>query len=70
MATQVYNTEEIALQDGREVELRPLVIARLRRFMEAWNKMGEAETDADGMDVYINCCGIALENNFREFLSP
>lgn len=65
MATQVFTTENITLQDGSEVTLKPLPIARLRRFMEAWVKIGELKEGDDGFDVFINCCGIALEENFK-----
>lgn len=65
MATKVYNTEEITLQDDTEVVLKPLPIGRLRRFMEAWSKIGEIAEGDDGFDVFINCCGIALEENFK-----
>lgn len=65
MATQVFKTEEVTLQDGVDVVLKPLPISRLRRFMEAWGKIGELEEGDDGFDVFINCCGIALEENFK-----
>lgn len=65
MATKVYNTEEITLQDDTEVVLKPLPIGRLRRFMDAWSKIGEIGEGDDGFDVFINCCGIALEENFK-----
>lgn len=65
MATQVYDEKEITLQDGTDVVLRPAPIGRLRRFMDAWGKFAEAQTDDDGFTVFINCSGIALENNFK-----
>lgn len=37
MATEVYTTEVIRLLDETEVELRPLPIAKLRKFMRLWN---------------------------------
>lgn len=37
MATEVYTTEEITLQDGTDVEIRPLPIAKLRKFTKLWN---------------------------------
>lgn len=37
MATEVYTTEVIRLLDETEVELRPLPIARLRKFMRLWS---------------------------------
>lgn len=65
MATQVYKQETIVLQDGKEVDLRPLPIGRLRRFMDAWQEFAKAENDGDGFDVFVNCAGIALEANFK-----
>lgn len=65
MANKVYNTEEITLQDDTDVVLKPLAIGRLRRFMAAWQKIGDLPEGDDGFDVFINCCGIALEENFK-----
>lgn len=65
MATTVYTQEEITLQDGTEVTLRPLPIAPLRRFMKAWAKFSEVEDEDDGFNVFINCAGIALERNYK-----
>lgn len=68
MATEVYKKKEITLQDGTEVLLRPLPIARLRRFMRAWENMGEVDVDAgeDGFTVLINCAGISVEDTFKK----
>lgn len=38
MATEVFTREDITLQDGTTVELRPLVIGKLRKFMKDWNE--------------------------------
>lgn len=65
MATRVYNVEQITLQDDTEVTLKPLAIGRLRRFMEAWALITDLKEGDDGFDVFINCCGIALEENFK-----
>lgn len=37
MATEVYTTETIRLLDEEEVEVRPLPISKLRKFMHLWN---------------------------------
>jgi hypothetical protein len=37
VATEVYTTEDIRLLDETEVELRPLPIAKLRKFMRLWS---------------------------------
>jgi hypothetical protein len=38
VATEVYTTEIIRLLDETEVELRPLPIAKLRKFMRMWSE--------------------------------
>lgn len=65
MATRIYDKEDVELQDGTEVTLKPLVIGRLRRFMDAWQKFAEVENDEEGFQVFVNCCGIAMEENFK-----
>lgn len=68
MASRVYNTEDITLQDGTDVTLKPLAIARLRRFMDAWREF-EKMTGGDeneGFDVFVNCAGIGLSENFAD----
>jgi hypothetical protein len=61
MAKTVYDTEDITLQDGREVTLVPLAIGRLRRFMKAWAEFANIKNEDEAFDIYINCCGISLE---------
>lgn len=61
MANTVYDSKTIKLQDETEVTLVPLAIGRLRRFMKAWAKVVEAKDEDEAFDIYINCCGIALE---------
>lgn len=65
MATRAYREETLTLQDDTEVAVRPLPIAPLRRFMDAWEQMRELEEGDDGFGVFVNCCGIALEKNFK-----
>lgn len=65
MATKIYKTKEIILQDDTEVLLRPLPIARLRRFMDAWSEFDKLPDGDDGLNILINCAGISLENNFK-----
>ncbi len=60
MATEVYTTEEIRLLDETEVELRPLPIAKLRKFTRMWSehiqgvtkKIAENEDKEEGEDKY------------------
>jgi len=45
LATTVYNVEEITLQNGAVVKLKPLTIKELRKFMQAIQRTGEATTE-------------------------
>lgn len=70
MANTVYETTEIELSDGTEVTLKPLNIARLRRFMAAWDGMKDVEPGSnESMDVFLNCAGIGLESQLSEIES-
>jgi hypothetical protein len=65
MAKTVYNSETIELQDGTEVVLKPLAIGLLRKFMKAWSKFVDVKDEDDAFEIYINCCGVALSNEFK-----
>lgn len=70
MATTVYEEVDITLQDKTDVVLKPLPIAQLRRFMAAWKEMANLKGESDeekeeySFTVFVNCAGIALENQF------
>lgn len=66
MATKIYKEKEIALQDGEVVTLRPMPIGRLRRFMAVWSGFEKIEEDDDGLDIFVDCSGIALEGELKE----
>ena len=60
MATEVYTVEDIRLLDETEVELRPLPIVKLRKFMRLWSQhiktvqerlVKAEENNEDGMKV-------------------
>lgn len=38
MATEAFSTEDVTLLDGTEVEIRPLPIFELRKFMKIWSE--------------------------------
>jgi len=48
LATTVYNVEEITLQNGAVVKLKPLSIKELRKFMIAIKKTAESQTEDEG----------------------
>ena len=63
MATTVYDIVDIQLSDGSTVELRPLPIKQLRKFMEIINSMqnvDDADPDA-ALDVFINAAMICMK---------
>lgn len=66
MATTVYDVEEIQLQDGKTVKLKPLSIRELRRFMEVMGKTAVSTTEEEALSILIEACGIALERQIPE----
>lgn len=69
MATTVYNVEEIELQTGDKVKLKPLSIKDLRRFMAAIAKSEGVETEEDTLNLLIDACAIALEKQLPDLVS-
>jgi hypothetical protein len=77
IATAAYDKEELELQDGTVVTLRPLNITNLRRFSKALRELNEArdnkpedenaeqseEREVDGM---IRLAGICLERELKD----
>ena len=60
MATTVYTVEEITLQDGTDVTLRPLNIKGLRKFMETMERFAKIENEEDGLEVLLDAAAICL----------
>lgn len=69
MATTVYSVEEIVLQNGAKVQLKPLSIKQLRKFMSALNKTSDATTEDDTLSVLIDACSVALELQLPELVA-
>ena len=68
MATTVYDVEEIKLQNGATVQLRPLSIKELRKFMLVLNKTQNVTNESESLDVLIDACGIALEKQLPDLV--
>ena len=68
MATTVYDVEQIELQNGDKVNLKPLSIKELRKFMEVMNNTAKADTEDKALDVLIDACAIALERQLPELV--
>jgi len=68
LATTVYSVEEIKLQNGSTVQLKPLSIKELRKFMTAISKTQEVTTESDSLNVLIDACAIALEKQLPDLV--
>ena len=64
MATTVYDIVEIQLSDGTTIELKPLPIKKLRKFMEIINSMQEQENENPdaAMDIFVQAAMVCLES--------
>lgn len=61
MANTVYDIEEVQLQDGTVVTLKPLPISSLRKFMKGFEDLGATKEESENLDVMVNLCKIALD---------
>jgi len=69
MATTVYDVEEIQLQNGAIVKLKPLTIKELRKFMTAISKTAEVTTEDETLTILIDACAVALEKQLPELVA-
>lgn len=61
MATSVYTTEEVELQDGTTLLLKPNVIKRQKRFMNKMESLESPETQIEAYDQILDLAEICLE---------
>ena len=69
MATTVYNVEEIELQNGSKIKLKPLSIKALRLFMAEIQKTQSAENEDETLTILINACGIAIQSQLPDLVA-
>jgi hypothetical protein len=69
LATTVYDVEEIQLQNGATVKLKPLTIKELRKFMVAIQKTAEAKTEDETLTILIEACAVALEKQLPDLVA-
>lgn len=60
MATKVYETLELELQDGTVINVKPLNLKNLRAVMKEWQNAQNVESEDEFLDVLIKCTSIAL----------
>ena len=68
MASTVYNVEEIQLQNGANVKLKPLSIKELRKFMVAIQKTADIKSEEETLTVLIDACAVALEKQLPDLV--
>jgi len=68
LATTVYSVEEITLQNGVTVKLKPLTIKELRKFMVVIQKTAEVTTEDETLTILIEACAVALEKQLPELV--
>jgi len=68
LATSVYSTEEVQLQDDTSVTLKPLNIKSLRKFMVIMEQFGNEDTNEDeGLDILLDASALCLRAQRPEF---
>ena len=60
MAQTAYTKEELELQDGTVVEIKPLVISRMRKFSKLFEKLAEVDTEDEAEEMLIKMTLICL----------
>jgi hypothetical protein len=68
LATTVYDVEEIELQNGAKVRLKPLTIKELRKFMVAIQRTQEVTSEDETLNILIDACAVALERQLPELV--
>jgi hypothetical protein len=69
LATTVYDIEEIVLQDGSKLTLKPLSIKDLRSFMQTIEKTKDSVTEDDTLNVLIDACVIAMAKQLPDLVA-
>jgi hypothetical protein len=66
MATNIYQTKTINLFDGTEIEISPLKIWYLRRFMDTFQHISKTSNDDEAILVLLECTRICMEQYYPE----
>ena len=60
MATKVYESANINTIDGAEIYITPLKIKYLREFLEEFENVKDAQTDAEAISKIVSCIKITM----------
>jgi hypothetical protein len=66
MATNVYQTKNIKLINGKELEIIPLKIKYLREFMEAFEDVKKSKSDDEAVESLVECVRISMKQFYPE----
>jgi hypothetical protein len=66
MATNVYQTKNIKLINGKELEIIPLKIKYLREFMEAFEDVKKSKSDDEAVECLVECVRISMKQFYPE----
>jgi hypothetical protein len=72
LATSAMKTQEVELENGETIVVRPLSIANLRKALKVFEAINEREVDGemvapdDPMDVYVRTLAICVERQVGE----
>jgi hypothetical protein len=66
MATTIYQTKTINLFDGTEIEISPLKIWYLRKFMDVFQHISKTKNDDEAILVLLECTRICMEQYYPE----
>ena len=61
MAKEIYETKNVYLLDGTELEVSPLKIKYLKPFMETFASVKDTETDDEAIVYLVECVRIAMK---------
>lgn len=64
MASKVYDVVTLELQNGDEIEIKPLPIKRLRRFMTIIEQMNDESSEKSMMDILVEATAVVLEKKY------
>ena len=64
MATKVYDTFDLELENGETITIKPLPIKYLRKFMEVVAKIGQddLQTETAAMDIFLEAAVVCLKS--------
>jgi hypothetical protein len=69
LATTIYDVEEIQLQNGAKVTLKPLTIKELRKFMTVIQKTANVQNEDETLTILIDACAVALEKQLPDLVA-